>query len=298
MEDLWRALGSVAPPEEITQEAFDRDDSHLRRLVRLRPGQRAEARDLWDYTQDLLYTEIQIPLFVYLLPFCLSAWREDLRGITSGYAGFVEWFYPVLANQRIFKEDLTPNQGAALSEFIRQTILEEIDDQRGLSYKGTMARPYRWVRALTTYGVLRPDVDRLWTSWWSLTTVGRAIATVQYFSCLMYAEDENPVFAPWTHDEGGGPPCLWEFDGHLYTHRWLQSIVVFLNVALTGRQVSDVLIRAVERLIGQSEHQAASGIRDDLPLCIETVEARCAELPLLLATTQEPGSVVKINWSK
>jgi hypothetical protein len=30
MEMLWREMGSVVPPEKITQEAFHRDDGHLR----------------------------------------------------------------------------------------------------------------------------------------------------------------------------------------------------------------------------------------------------------------------------
>jgi hypothetical protein len=295
METLWQALGKVTPPEKITQEAFDRDEGHLRRLVRLRPGQRADAADLWAYTQDLLYTDIQSPLLIYLLPFCLEAWREDLRGISDGYGGFVEWFYPVLANLGIFENDLTPEQGAAIAAFIRQTILEEIDDQRGLSYKGTKARPYRWVRALTTYGVLRPDMDRLWSAWWSLDTVGRAVAAVQYITCLMYSEYENPVFAPWTGSEGGGPPCLWEFEGHLYTHRWRQPNVDFLKRVLAVSSVRDVLLRGVERLAHQPEHDVAAGIRDDLPLCIETLESRCVELPLLLEASQEPDKT--LAWS-
>jgi hypothetical protein len=79
MGTLWHSLGSTTPPQRITQQAFEGDDAHLRRLVRLRPGQVAEAADLWEYTQDLRYTEIQGSLLVYLLPFCLQAWREDLR---------------------------------------------------------------------------------------------------------------------------------------------------------------------------------------------------------------------------
>jgi hypothetical protein len=295
MEMLWREMGSVAPPEKITQEAFDRDDGHLRRLVRLRPGQRAEASDIWNYTQDLRYTEIQGPLLAYLLPFCLEAWREDLRGV-SGYGGFVENFYPVLADCRIFEVDLNPKQSAAISKFMRQTILEEIDDQRGLAFEGMKARPYRWFRALTTHGVLLSDVERLWTPWWSLDTIGRAISAVQYISCLMYSEYENPVFAPWTGERGGGPPCLWDFAGHLYTHRWLEPNVTFLKGILSATRVEEVLSRAAKRLIGQPEHDGAASVQEDFPLCIETVESRCSELPLLLETTQKPGSL--LEWSR
>ena len=296
MELLWHTLGKMTPPEKITQEAREGDDTHLRRLVRLRPGERAEASDLWEYTQDLRYTDIQGSLLVYLIPFCLQAWREDLCGISSEYGGFVEHFYPVLADRGIFDNHLSALQSAAVAEFMRQAILEEIEGQRGLSYKGSNARPYRWVRALTTYSVLRPDANRLWGAWWSLGTVGRAIAAIQYISCLMYSEYENPVFAPWTPDGGGGPPCLWEFEGHLYEHRWLQTNVDFLREWLVIGRVTDAVTQAVEQLAGQPEHGVAAGIREDLPLCTETLEARCAELPLLLATTQEPGKL--LGWSK
>ena len=124
-----------------------------------------------------------------------------------------------------------------------KTILEEVDDQLGIPYQGSKARPYRWIGALTTYGVLLPDVDRVWGAWWSLETVGRAIAAVQYISCLIYPENENPVSAPWTPNGGGGPPRLWGLEGHLYTHRWLEPNVAFLKEALRVPGVTEALSR-------------------------------------------------------
>ena len=280
-------------PSKITQEPFDANVKHLRRLARLRPGEKAEARDLWEYTQDLLYAEIQGPLFTYLLPFCLEAWREDLRGASNEYGGFVEQFYPVLANRQVFDRFLTPAQSAAVSDFMRGSILDEIDDQRGLAYSGSNIRTYRWTTALTTHGVLFPDVSALWNAWWSVATVGRAVAAVQYLSCLMYEENENPIFSPWTPDRGGGPPSLWEFAGHLYTNRWLEPNVSFLKGVLSAREVGDVLMRAVERLIDQPEHAKGTEVLGDLPLCEETLTARCAALPRLLGTTQEPGKLLE-----
>jgi hypothetical protein len=292
---LRRAFGLSVPPK-ITQAPFEGNSKHLSRLAGLPPGERAEASDLWEYMQDLLYTdEIQGSLLAYLLPCCLEAWREDLRGTRTEYGGFVEHFYPVLANRNVFDQYLTPAQTAAASEFMGASILEEIDDQQGLVYQGTTARPYRWIRALTTLGVLLPDVDRLWTAWWSVDTVGRAIATVQYVSCLMYRKNENPVFAPWTPARGGGPPCLWEFGGHLYEHRWLDENVHFLKKILNARGTSDVLNRGVQRLLGQPEHNLAADVQADVPLCAETLTARCAELPRLLETTQQSGKL--LEWS-
>jgi hypothetical protein len=223
----------------------------------------------------------------------LEAWRADLRGTSSEYGGFVEHFYPALANKQVFDRLLTPAQSAAVSNFMRGSILEEIDDQRGLTFRGKVARPYRWITALTTYGVLLPDVDFFWDAWWSINTVGRAVAAVQYVSCLMYPENENPTFAPWTPDGGGGPPCLWEFEGHLYTHRWLEPNVIFLKRALNGREVVDVLDRAVGLLVGQPECDIASAVQVDLPLYEEVLTARCAALPRLLETIQEPGRLLE-----
>jgi hypothetical protein len=287
-------MGRSTAPSTITQEAFDSDEGHLKRIVRLRRGERARPDDLWDYTQDLRYTEIQGPLLAYLLPVCLQAWHDDLRG-AKRYGGFVEYFYPVLADRHVFDKHLTPKQTAAVSEFMRQSILQEMDDQRGLAYKGVNARPYRWIRALTTYGVLLPDIGRLWTAWWSVGTIGRAVASVQYISALMYPNEANPVFAPWTRDKGGGPPCLWEFEGHLYSHRWLEPNVEFLRRTLNVPAVTDVLSRAAQALNGEPEQEPAARMLTAIPERTEMLAARCTELPNLLATTQEAGTL--LEWS-
>jgi hypothetical protein len=293
---LWHVFPS-APPKQITQQPFDSSPKHLKSLVRLHPGDKAEASDLWEYAQDLLYSdEIQDSLFTYLLPFCLTAWHDDLRGAHSGYGGFVEHFYPVLANKHVFDGHLTPTQTTAVSDFMRHSILEEINDQRGLNYEGTGARPYRWVTALTTHGVILPDVDRVWDSWWLIDTVGKAVAAVQYISCLIYMANENPAFAPWTPDGGGGPPCLWEFAGHLYEHRWLEPNARFLRRTLNPQQVTEVLSRAVAQLADEPERTIAVQVQADIPLCSETLAARCAELPRLLETQQKPSKL--LEWTK
>lgn len=292
--NLHRSLGVTQAPPTITQQAFEGDEGHLRRLARLCPGEHADANDLWAYLHDLRHTPIQDALFIYVLPFLLEAWREDLLG-TEGFGGVVEHLYPVLADQRIVDSHLSENQREVVSHFLRETILEEIDQQRGLAFKGANVRPYRWFGAVTTYGVLRPDLGRLWKAWWTIDTVGRAVAAVQYISCLMYEEKDNSIFAPWTPEHGGGPPCLWEFQGHLYSHRWLEPNVSYLTETLTVKTVQDVLEGAVRRLNGQPEYEAALVVREDFPLCIETIKTRCAELPEFLSTVQQSHSLH--SWS-
>lgn len=288
---LRRALGATRPPEKITQEPFEHKDKHLRRLSGLQAGERPRGNDLFDYMEDLRYTEIQTSLFVYLLPICLEVWRNDVCRVDTSYAGVVEHFYPVLADRHVFDIHLTPKQTAVVSDFMKKAILEEIDQQRGLAFQGSRTRPYRWVREVTTYGVILPDIERLWAEWWSLGTIGRAVAAIQYISCLMYPDKENPVFAPWTPDGGGGPPCLWEFEGHLYTHRWLEPNVAFLRKALSAQSLGDALFRAVNQLVGEPEYSVATLVQEDFPLCEATVAARCADLPQLLATNQETSSI-------
>jgi hypothetical protein len=285
MAAVWRALRAALPPTVISQEDYDHDRGHLHRLIRLEPGKRAGAGDLWDYTQDVRYTEVQRDLLVYLLPVCLQAWHDDLRG-RFDYAAFIEHFYPLLADRGVFDTHLTPAQAAVVSAFMRQSILDEIDDQRGLSYANANARPYRWIRALTTHGVVLSDIEALWTDWWRLGTTGRAVAALQYVSALMYPDHGNPIFARWTCQGGGGPPCLWEFSGNLFSHRWQEPNVEFLRRTLTAPAVGGLLARAAAELIGEPERDAAARMLADLPRRHEMLEARCCELPALVAQTQ------------
>jgi hypothetical protein len=190
----------------------------------------------------------------------------------------VEWFYPTLVDGRILDRVLTVTEAAAVSSFMRAGILEEIDEQQGLSFIGTDSRPYRWVRTLTTHGVLLPDIDRLWTAWWSLDTPGRATATIQYISCLVYGDEENPVFAPWTQLGGGGPPCLWEFEGHLYVHRWLAPNVAFLRSTLSAARVTEVLRQAWtcwRAAQSMRQRHACSPTRENARLCWRAAAGSC-----------------------
>ena len=293
LASLRRALGNPRPPAHVWQRDFDHDPGHLERIVSLGPGQRADARDLVDYALDITYEEVQGDLLRYALPICLQAWREDLLGHDKGYGGFVENLYPALA--RVFDRVLQPADTAAIAAFMRAGLLEEMDQQRDLAFTGMGARPYRWFRGLAANGVILPDIPQLWTALWSLGSVGRAIAAVQYAACLLYGETDNPVFTPWTRIGGGGPPSLWEFAGHLYTHRWQQPNVNFLREALTPQAVLDVLRRAVVQLDGQPEQTVAAQVLKDASVRETILASRCAELPRILERTQDPGDW--IEWT-
>ncbi len=284
--DLRRAMGNPKPPTQILQEPFEADDRHLTSLARTEPGTTAAPNDLYEYVQDVLYTKIDPVLLRYVLPFCLDEWRRELRENAYGHGGMIEHLYPLLAKPEVFETHLLPEQTRAVSEFMWNAILEEINDQRGLHYESAQARPYRWIRALTSYGVLRPDIHLLWNEWWSLKTIGRSVAFLQYVSSLMYAENENPIFAPWTPNGGGGPPNLSEFAGHMYKHRWLPANVEFLRSRLATNVIEKNLHKAVQTLQSESEHSVAAEMETDWPLCVDLFERNCAKLCLDLATKE------------
>ena len=272
---LRQAFAGAVRPKKVTQRSVDFGTGHLDRLVCLRPGDRVDPSDLWDYAHDLLYTPIQPDLLRYLLPYCLEAWRENLRGLDRTCGAFVEHFSLVLANGRIFDEHLAATQAEAVARFLRESILEEMEARRD---------PHRLLGAMMTYGVLRPDIERLWTAWWSVESIGRAVTALQYASCLIYSDDENPFFAPWTPEAGGGPPVLWDFEGHLYAHRWLDPNLEFLRHALTPATLSHLITGALERLADEPEQLIARQMTADLPDRLVRVQSRCLELPERLGT--------------
>jgi len=249
LNHFYRRLGSVTPPESITQSVFETDQMHLERLAALHPGECASVWDLADYMDELLYCNIQTSLLVHALPFCLRSWHEYLRNETFECPGFAELFYTVLERKDTFVGILTNDQRLAVWEFMSGSILEEIDAQEGLRFEGYPATPYRWIQALMTHGVIAPNIEHLWKDWWSLSTIGRAVAAVQYISCLVYPKNSNPVFAPYTREKGGGPPCLWEFDGYSNDFSWkIQNVEFLQRLFRDPKMIISVIQQAVERL--------------------------------------------------
>jgi hypothetical protein len=196
--------------------------------------------------------------------FCLRSWHEYLRNETFECPGFAELFYTALERKDTFAGILTDDQRQAVWEFMSGSILEEIDAQDCLRFEGYPSAPYRWIQALMTHGVIAPDIEHSWMDWWSVSTIGRAVAVVQYVSCLVYPKNVNPVFAPYTREKGGGPPCLWEFDGYSNDRSWKIQNVEFLQ-RLFGdpKVVISVIQQAVNRLSQHSGFLTAQQLLAD-----------------------------------
>jgi hypothetical protein len=294
---IRRTFGDPKPlrADAVWQKPFDYDSSHLHRLAELPPDADAEPADLVAYALDFKYEHIQRDLFQHVLPFCLRAWRDDLTSPFGRYETFVDEFYPALIRGGVFKSVLAPQEAEAVGAFMRGAILAQIDAQAALSFKGSKSPVYAWFHALSTYGLLRPDIRTLWSTWWAVETEGRALAAAQYASCLIYDETANPVFDAWTREHGGGPPCLWHYRGHVLEECWHPENLDMLEAALTPDGVRALLDRSVARLADHPLRDKVASIRFRLDARTQTLARRCADVRRFLATPNE--AEYSFQWS-
>ena len=292
-----RAFGDPRPlaVDAVWQKPFDYDTGHLQRLAVLAPEASAPPEDLVAYALDFKYEQIQRDLFLHALPFCLRAWHEDLASPFGRYEAFVDEFYPALLRGGVFDGTLNQREANAVGDFMREAILGQIDAQQSLSFKGSKGSAYAWFHALSTYGLLRADIEPLWSTWWAVETPGRALAAAQYASCLIYDETANPVFDAWTREHGGGPPCLWHYRGHVLEERWRDANLEMLERTLTPDGVRGLLDRAVARLSGHPLRDKVASIRFHLEARTETLAKRCADVRRFLATPNE--AEYSFSWS-
>ncbi len=285
VRDFPRTYDRPPPPSEIRREPLDGDPGHYARLSALEDGALPRPRDFGDYADDICYMpEVQAALFAHLLPACLAAWRHDLtHDHRSDYAGCVETFQSALARRPLLEDCLTPARAAAVLGYMRDTLLDRIDREDSLSHSGQYATAYAWFYRLGTFAVIFPELEPLWREWWRFETPGQAVAALQYASCLMYEARDNPIFAPWTREHGGGTPGLWETDGQIFHEHWRMENVMFLMETVTPDYLHSALGRASGVLAGVLDSEVPArmlaGFASQRPL----LEHRLKVLPDILS---------------
>jgi len=137
MELLWREMGACSAREDHAR-SFDHDDGHLRRLVRLRPGQRAEASDLWITPKTALHGNPRSSLTT-------ASVLSRKHGARDFEASWIRRFRRELLSCFGGSTNLRGSKSQANGGHFgvhAANILREIDNQRGLAFQGMAARPY------------------------------------------------------------------------------------------------------------------------------------------------------------
>ncbi len=290
-EELARSLGAAHPPRHIWQEPFESDPGYYRRLCKL-DGAVPDAADLIRYVHDIRYMKLQPDLLRFLLPICLRAWRAYLFDAgSSPYGSFIEYFSAALAARPDLPEILGEQGWRAVAGFMRGSILDRMDEEVALRFAGMGASPYKWFDALGSFAVIFAEVESLWTEWWRLETPGHARAALQYLSCLMYEDAENPIFSPWTPLGGGGAPSLFETDGHIYDQGWRSENIAFLEVTLSPEYLQARLQEAAQVLEGD-ESGVPQKMMADFEKHKTLLELRIQQLSLLLLELDASGWIL------
>ena len=139
------------------------------------------------------YMPLQSDLLRYLLPICLQAWHDDLFSTNhSDYASFVENFWTALSprsllqNTFVLEKELNAKERENVMKFMRDSLLDRMDQETKLHFVGSNASPYKWFYSLGSFCTVFPTLNELWEIWWNMKTFGHAVCALQYVSCLMY----------------------------------------------------------------------------------------------------------------
>lgn len=290
-------FGNPSPPKSVWESQFDDFNDELQKLAST-PYDEIDFHELWYYHHDLAYIELQPELFDYLFPVCLMDWYDTLMNNEACSHGDSEFHYGV-HHGKVFEKMLSsPQQRAKVFEFMRDCFLERLDHERGFDCEGGKAMAHGWIYRFNSIGLVLPKINEIWEAWWTLDTSGKAVAALEYCSGLMYLEGSNPLFGPYTQENGGGGPYLWENDSHISHTGWMQENTDFLAATLTPDFVNKAIPSAVQRLKGEPEWEKAKSVEADLfgnqdwISVQDLIAARTAELPLFLS-----GTGTATEWS-
>jgi hypothetical protein len=285
-ERVRTIFGNAPPLTTIWEAQFDYFELELQRLAHT-PYQKIDFSDLWYYHHDLAYVELQPELFNYLFPVCLMDWHQSLMDNKPCSHGDSEFHYGVHQGN-VFDKMMTAAQREAVYEFFRDSFLERLDLERGFAEIRNGSPTFCWIGRFNSLGVIMPRIEWIWNAWWTLETPGRAVAALQYCSCLMYFEGENPLFEIW---KGVSPP-LWTNDSLFGGGAgWREENIAFLSASLTTDFVVSKVEKATARLELEPGGEKARRLQADLPQCRPLIEERIKELLLRL---RNPSAV---EWS-
>lgn len=260
-DELKEILNQPNPPSDIWQKPFDYDPGHYKRLFDT--TRRPSNNDLCAYMLDYQYMRIQPDLLRFFLPRVLHKWGEYLFDSGEEYGGFAEHFFAALSARPLYPNFLSQDEFDATMKYVASLLLSRMGIEKSLCHSGSKASPYKWLYALCEFMVLFPGLEYLWERWWSLATEPYALCMVQFSSCLLYDESDNPVFSPWTSQEGGGPLDLWGKVGDIIDEETHPKNIAFLKSILSEDYLHGKLTQASERITERDNARILDQILDE-----------------------------------
>src|SRR5690606_32680061 len=137
---------------------------------------------------------------------------------------------------------------------------------------------YDTLGCLACFGCFLGALPDLWERWLASDDPGHGPTLLAYVSSLIYDERDNPMFDAWTPNEGGGPPSLWEYNGHGYRGGWLQSNLEALPRVLTAPALIAAATRAAAALRDHEHADVAALVAADAQQRADRINTRLAHL--------------------
>ncbi|QDU51709.1 hypothetical protein Pan110_40760 [Gimesia panareensis] len=279
-------FNNPAPPDRVWQSQFDGFDEKLEQLAQT-PYDQIDFGDLWYYHHDLAYVKLQPELFAWLFPVCLMDWDQTLQNSKSCSHGDSEFHYGILQGN-VFETMLTGKQLEEVTLFFRDSLLKRVTSVTRLMEIRNELPSFGWLYRFNSLGVILPDISPIWEGLWSLKHPGQAIAAIQYFSALLYFDDENPLFKSWHTSKLN----FWENDSFILGSGWTDNNADYLTTNLTVEFVNVLIQQAAVLLGNTTESQMAEQIKNDLPGCQALLRERVKEFPELLRNPDSRGWTV------
>lgn len=290
VNQFYHSIGSPLPPLSVSEKAFDYDQAPLLHLAKRRLGATpADQYGLIDYALDLKYVlPLQKDLMLHCLPLCLETWQYCL--IHKAESRFVEEFHSALAAKpNVIRETAGDDVSQLFFCFMKDSILASMNGKKYLFHEGQGAYSHIWIRHFASLGTFCNKIETIISEWKKLDTVGLAICFLKYLSVLIYEENNNPVFMPWTPKDGGGSPCLWEYDSTGFGERWSNRNIESLKRFLEWEE----LMRCSEALLNimqnHKNYPIAQQVILDLKKNKNKIESRTGDLCEYLSLPSESG---------
>ncbi len=273
-------FNNPSPPKIIWEKQFDSFDKELQQISQ-KHWKDITDDDLWYYLLDLAYVDLQPDLFNYLFPVCLNFWYKTLMNNESANQGDAGFHY-ALHREKILESMVTQKQKKEIYEYFHDGFLNRIEQERGFIYSGSSTPAYAWIQRFNSLGYIIP-INTIWTNWWNIDSLGKAVSILMYASGLIYTKGENPIFAKWTPSKGGGGPYLTESDSDIYDSAWLKENIDFLQETLSVQYIQRKVQLVATLLEKEPEVEIATKIANDTLKNSDILEIRIEDLIINLS---------------